>query len=72
MTLLDQRTFGFFSLAKSGPLGLKSILMMPPTSKSENANSTLHISVAGNDPFNVIIVTLNSQRKIASVFKSTS
>lgn len=50
-------------------MSLSQFLMMPPPSKS-NANATLHFIAAGNDPFNLVLVTLNTQGKLNNVVKS--
>ena len=44
--------------------------MLPPPNKT-NANATLHVALAGADPFDIYIVVLTTDSKIKTVTKST-
>ena len=49
MELIDEKSISFFSLMKSGYVDFGCMVMFPPN--KTNANATLHIALAGADPF---------------------
>ena len=69
MTFVDDKSVSFFSLLKSGYINFKCMAMLPPPSKT-NANATLHVALAGADPFEIIIATLTTDYKIKTITKS--
>lgn len=69
LSLVDEKTISYFSILKSGYNGLTSLVLLPPVSKA-NANNTLHILTAGDNPFEVVLVSINTQGKIGTVSKS--
>lgn len=63
---MDEKSISFFSLLKSGYVSFYSSLMIPPPAKS----TTLHVAVAGSDPFGIYILPISSQGKLGSIFRS--